>query len=154
MKKIILILTVLTVLLFTGCDDMLEVFYPEFADDYNSTNNILGVEYYYTVNDIITNNTFNSLKPLMMELYNNGETPEFDIPVASIEVWGEYSYYFEFFVPQGSYDVWIWQDTNESGQFDSGDFVLDDDINGVVPNYYFSGGDEYMSIYRDTWTNY
>ncbi len=151
MKKIILILTVLTVLLFTGCDDMLEVFYPEFADDFNGTNNVVAVEYYYNATDML-NNGYNTLEPLKMELYVSGEDPVSSYPVASIDVWGEYSYYFEFFVPQGDYDVWIWQDSDISGTLNTDDFVLYDNIYGTTPGYSFMGGDEYWYYYGWEWT--
>ncbi|MCF6335441.1 MAG: hypothetical protein L3J12_06845 [Spirochaetales bacterium] len=152
MKKIILILTVLAVLLFSGCDDMLEVFYPEFADNFNGTNNIIAVEYYYNATDMLANG-YNTLEPLKIEIYKSGETPSNSTPFDYIEVWGEYSYYYEFFVPQGDYDVWIWQDSDVTPNgYDSGDFILNDNINGITPTYSFVGGDEYWYYYGWEWT--
>lgn len=153
MKKIIFILIILAVLLFSGCDAMLEVFYPEFAEDFNGTNNLFAVEYYYDANDMLTNG-YNTLRPLKVELYHTGEIPGANTPVKTIEVWGEYSYYYEFFVPTGNYDVWIWQDSDPTPNgLDTGDFVLLADIT-TPPNHNFTGGEEYWYYFGATWTQY
>ena len=153
MKKIIFVLVILAVLLFSGCDAMLEVFYPEFADDFSETNNLFAVEYYYSQDDM-SNYLFNTSKPLKIELYKHGETPEADEPFDSIEVLGEYSYYYEFFVPAGYYDVWIWQDSDITNNgLDFGDFILEAD-KIAAPCYEFLDGEESWYYYGSNWSNW
>ena len=153
MKKIFFILIILAVLLLSGCDAMLEAFYPEFADNFDGSNNVFAVEYNYTADDMLTNG-YQIGTPLKVELYRTGETPNgTNQPIASIEVYDEYSYYYEFFVPSGSYDVWIWQDNYNNGVLGAGDFVLSPDINAIPPNYNFTGSEEYWYYYGSLWDN-
>lgn len=151
MKKIIFILIILAVLLFSGCDAMLEVFYPEFADDFNGTNNIFAVELYLTAADIFAYGYMGHL-PLRVELYNNGFDPSSPAQkIDGIEVYAEYSFYYEFFITTGHYDLWIWQDLDANG-FDAGDFVQQ--VTVPPPNYNFLGTDEFYYDYVSTWKNF
>ena len=81
MKKITLTIIILMVLLlFSGCDAMLEFFYPEYADD-NAVNITISI----TTTDI-TDYTYDTNIPLYVELYIAGESPAAHTPVRSIEV--------------------------------------------------------------------
>ena len=150
MKKIIFILVIFAVLLFSGCDAMLEVFYPEFG-----AKNVLAVEYYYSSQDMIDNGYIIG-NPLKIELYSPGDSPDgSSTPVRSVEIFDEASYYHEFFVPAGSYDIWIWQDNDDDGNLQNGNgFVLSPDINTTPPNYNFSGDEEYRYYYGSTWDEF
>lgn len=153
-KTIFLVLAAAALLLFSGCDAMLEAFYPEYADNYDN-NNVLTVEYdlnSLTAQEIINLDLNN--KPIKVELYISGQTPTADTPVDSIEVYGKASYWFDFYVPAGSYDIWIWQDSAGAVGLDNGDFVLQDDKT-AVPSFFFSGtSGQYEYYYGDQWTAY
>jgi len=160
-KTIFLALIAAVLLLLSGCDAMLEAFYPEYADNYDNYN-VLTVEYdlnKLTTQDILDLN-LDLNKPIKVEIYHSGDTPVADpgieSPVDSIEVSGEASYWFDFYLPAGSYDVWIWQDSDTSGSLDSGDFVLLDDTNpGTVPNFVFNDSTgQYEYYYGDQWATY
>jgi len=134
MKKIIFILAILAVLLLSGCDAMLESFYPEFADGNTITINI-------TITDQNKIDfSYDQNIPLFVELYTSGETPEADTPFRSVELFNEFNTTNTFFVPEGSYDIWIWQDDNQDGKITGslGEFVLAAN-NSTSPNIAFSG---------------
>ncbi len=155
MKKTILLMVISTaLLLLSGCDAMLEVFYPEYKDNYDG-NNILTVEYSLnnlTAQEIIDLDLNNN--PLKVELYQEGNTPVSDQPVHTIEVFGEASYWYDFSVSSGSFDVWIWQDSDKNGSLESGDFILNE---GSVYSHTFSFSNisgEYKYFYGDDWSYY
>lgn len=157
MKKIILILVILAVLLFSGCDGMLEVFYPELTDEilenYSEENNFLTIE--YLIDSATLSTLYDSSIPVKMEIYLNNESPNSgNIPFRTISIYGEYWYKHEFFVPAGNYDIWIWQDGNGDGGIDNGDFVLWYNRWAEPPNYYFSSSGEKDSYYAWEWASW
>ncbi|MCK5201760.1 MAG: hypothetical protein KAR21_25580 [Spirochaetales bacterium] len=126
MKKITLTIIIpVVLLLFSGCDAMLEFFYPEYADD-NAVNITISI----TTGDI-TDHNYDTTIPLLVELYVSGETPAADAPVRSVELYNKFDNYLcTLFVPAGTYDIWIWQDDNKNGIIDGVDdeFVLSADL--------------------------
>ncbi len=153
-KTIFLVLAAAALLLLSGCDAMLEAFYPEYAKNYDNYN-VLTVE--YDLNSLTAQQIINldlNNKPIKVELYLSGQTPTANVPVDFIEVYGEASYWYDFYVSDGSYDIWIWQDTNGSGKLDTGEFVLKDDTT-VIPKFFFSGtSGQYEYYYGDQWTTF
>ena len=150
MKKIILILVIFAVLLFSGCDAMLEVFYPEFADDFDG-NNVLWVDAYFSQFQIdILDNYPNN--PVRFEIYTDIQAPGSDNPVAytnvsvsaisSLTTIGK-----EFFLADGSYQIFIWQDNNGVG-LTGGD---NDVYLNPIQNVTLVGSDEYEYVYASTW---
>ena len=159
MKKTIFfaILTAAFILL-SGCDAMLEVFYPEYADNYDN-NNVLTVEYDLSklssqeIVDLDLNHN-----PIKVEIFIKGKSPVSDLPVASIDVYGEVSYWFDFYVTSGSYDVWIWQDGDGDGDgdgiLDNGEFVLKED-KSTPPNFtFYDDSGEYHYYCGDEWATF
>ena len=155
MKKTIFILILAAAfILLSGCDAMLEVFYPEYADNYDN-NNVLTVEYNLDTlssQEIVDLNLNDN--PIKVEIFNMGESPVSDLPVASIDVYGEVSYWFDFYVTSGSYDVWIWQDGNGNENWDTGEFVLEADTTDPPSFTFNDDSGDYNYYYGDTWTNY
>ncbi|MDA3937996.1 MAG: hypothetical protein PF693_01625 [Spirochaetia bacterium] len=148
MKKIFFILIILAVLLFSGCDAMLEVFYPEYADD-----NVVNITISITTGDI-SNFSYDTNDPLLVELYAAGETPNLNSPFRSIEVYNKFDNYLcPLFVPEGSYDIWIWQDDNNDGNIDTGEFVLNSDI-ASPPNIIFTGTTGKETYPANNWNNF
>ena len=147
MKKITLKVIILAVLvLFSGCDAMLEFFYPEFADG-----NSVTIDISISSSDI-TDYSYDKNIPLFVELYTEGESPVNDVPFRTVELFNEFDTSTTLFVPEGSYDIWIWQDDNQNGKIDtlSGEFVLADD-KGSIPTLIFlstSGEEKYIA---NTW---
>jgi len=142
MKKIIFILAILAVLLLSGCDAMLESFYPEFADDNEVTINIS-----ITAGDISAFG-YNTNKPLYIELYTNGENPATNSPVRSIKIYNKFDYTAKLYVSEGTYDIYIWQDSNDSGNYNGGDFKLN-----AFPSITLTGTDDTASYNASNWTN-
>jgi len=149
MKKITLAIIILTfLLLFSGCDAMLEFFYPEYADD-NAVNITISI----TTTDI-TNYTYDTNIPLLVELYTPGETPVADVPLRSIELYNKFDNYLcTLFVSAGTYEIWIWQDDNQNGDIDGGEFVLLVDKT-TPPVVTFSGTTEKLLYLANSWNTF
>ena len=122
MKKITFTIIVLAVLLLlSGCDEMLEFFYPEYADD-----NQLTVYIDITTMDAVLY-SYSGIKPLNVEIYETGKTPGANLPVQKIELMNQFDHFrCDFLLSDGSYDIWIWQDSNNSGGLNAGDFILNE----------------------------
>lgn len=120
MKKIIFVIVILAVLLFSGCDAMLEVFYPEFADDFNDTNRIFDIS--YSLSAFHYGVLVGSGKPLQLKLVTNGN-PADAVPLFSPENFydpsGWWTYFFDTNV---DYDAWLWCDVNGDDILNGGDF--------------------------------
>jgi len=146
MKKITLIIIILTVLfIFSGCDAMLEFFYPEYADD-----NAVNITITITASDMGTN-SYDTDGSLLVELYTVGDSPVSDIPVRSVEVYNAFDNYLcSLYVPAGTYEIWLWQDKNQNGNIDSGEFVLDADTTSP-PGVTFSGTTGKESYSANSW---
>lgn len=104
-KRIILIaITVLTLALLSGCDAILEGFFPEFAD----TNSI---DVYVQINDT----------PVVVALIPYDDT---DNPMADkIEKQTWYSTGFNASfdgLPEGKYQIYVWYDQNSDGKANEG----------------------------------
>ena len=134
MKKIIFILVILAVLLLSGCDEMLEFFYPDFAEEFNG-NNVVDIE--YDIGDYLHGHLDSSEQPLMMSIYNNEEGPG-NTALGTINFYDKTGW-GTFDVDDGHYDIWIWNDANDNNTLDSGDFstIIEIDVN-------FEGTDGYM----------
>ena len=151
MKKIIFTVIILAVLLlFSGCDAMLEFFYPEFADG-----NSITIDISISSSDI-TDHSYDKNIPLYVELYTTGDSPDGDIPFRSIELFNEFDTSTTLFVPEGSYDIWIWQDDNQNGVISPGlgEFTLWDNANTNTPTITFlgtTGEDSYTANFWDTY---
>jgi hypothetical protein len=143
MKKIIFILIIIAVLLFSGCDAMLEFFYPDFAAENEVTVNVT-----ITISDITLYN-YNTTIPLYIELYKSGETPSANTPVRSILKYNEFGFSTTLFVPEGSYDLYIWQDSDLDGGYSITDFRLD----GAVPSKVLSGTEDNWIYNATSWTD-
>ena len=141
MKKMIFILVILAVLLLSGCDEMLEFFYPDFAEEFNG-NNVVDIE--YDIGDYLHGHLDSSEQPLMMSIYHDGQGPfGGDTALATIYFydrtgWGT------FYIDDGNYDIWIWNDADDSKALSSGDFntIIEIDVN-------FNGTDGYQYEYKD-----
>lgn len=160
MKKIIFILVILAVLLFSGCDAMLEVFYPELTDEildnFNENNNTLVINYSYNAYHM-NNYGYDTNIPLKLELYDRdeGDTPASgDKPVRSVKIFGKSVYSHEFHVPAGNYNIWIWQDKYDDGWVGSGDFAFSGNVTGSIPNHEFFGGEEKHVFSAYTWLTF
>ncbi len=152
MKKITFTVVILAfLLLFSGCDAMLEIFYPEFAEENNVTINIS-----ISASDILTLG-YSNTKPLLVELYTSGENPDIAsggiaTPIRSMPVFNEPEYTCYFFVPAGTYDIWIWQDTDGSGGLNSNDFILNaNDPSPGAPSITFTGSEGTESYTANSW---
>jgi len=148
MKKITLIIIILTVLfIFSGCDAMLEFFYPEYAEG-----NSVTIDISISSSDI-TDYTYDKNIPLYVELYTEGESPVNDVPFRTVELFNEFETSTTLFVPEGSYDIWIWQDDNQNKEIDSGsgEFVLADD-KGTIPTIIFSSTSGEETYVANSWT--
>ncbi len=147
MKKITMTIIILMVLLlFSGCDAMLEFFYPEYADD-NAVNITISI----TASDMVTN-SYDTGGSLLVELYATGESPVGDTPVRSVELYNAFDNYLcTLFVPSGTYKIWIWQDKNQDGNIDGGEFVLDADKT-TPPSITFSGTTEKFPYSANLWS--
>ena len=144
MKKIIFTVIILAVLLlFSGCDAMLEFFYPEFAE-----NNVVIIDIEVTLEDLLTNPGYSS-EPLRVEIYELGEYPIANIPLRSSLVYDDPNTQRSFFdIPEGSYEIWIWQDTNASGSLNTNDFMLSD---FYVPTFTLTGSDDEYNFLATEW---
>ena len=142
MKKTIFILAILTVLLFTGCDAMLEIFYPELTDS-NEVTIIISI----TTTDI-SNYGYNTNKPLYIELYKTGENPTSNTPVKSVKIYNQFDYTATISVSEGTFDVYIWQDSDDGGSYGGMDFTL-----STVPSKTLTGTDNSWSYTATSWTN-
>ncbi len=141
MKKIIFVLVILAVLLFSGCDAMLEVFYPEFADEY-SGNNIFDVD--YALSDFHYGVLVGSGQPLMISLYYSGDDPMTGDTALETVHFYDRAGLWTFFPDDQSYDVWIWCDVNNNDIVDTGDFRTTTPV-----NIDFIGTDGYGYEYKD-----
>ena len=149
MKKIIFILIILAVLLFSGCDAMLEVFYPEYADDNQITVYV----------DITTTEAvllgYSGDYPLNVEIYKTTEDPFNNSPIRKIELMNRFDHYrCDFLVSTGIYDLWIWQDTNNSGGLNGSDFILTANETGSTPTVIFSSSQGEEGYTATEWTTF
>ena len=151
MKKIIFVFVILAVLLFSGCDAMLEVFYPEFADDFEG-NNVLTVDMLFSpLAESILDATPNI--PLKVQVYYAVDTPGTNQPVVAKNVNVSVidpskTISLEFFLAAGTYQVFIWQDKGAAG-LTSGDFVQ---IDYLAPRQFtFTGTEGYNREPYGSW---
>lgn len=127
MKKIIFILVILAVLLFSGCDAMLEVFYPEFADDYNDTNKISDIS--YSLSPFHYGVLVGSGEPLQLKLVsNNGAVGDAAI-LPPINFYGQNGWWTYFFDTTVNYDAYFWCDVDGSSTLNSGDLYSTNPMN-------------------------
>ncbi len=141
MKKIIFVLVILAILLFSGCDEMLEVFYPEFADDYDG-NNVFDID--YKLGDFHYGVLVGSGQPLLISMYNVGDNPmDGDTAIETIHFYDKAGLW-TFFPDDKSYDVWIWCDVNNDDTVNAGDFRTTSPV-----NIDFEGSEGYDYEYVD-----
>ena len=131
MKKIIFILVILAVLLFSGCDAMLEVFYPELKEDFSDSNNIFDIE--YQIGDYHRGVMDTAGQPIMMSIYEQGFDPyNEDEPLDTIYFYDDYGLW-TFFVDNMNYDVWIWCNVDGSENLLGTPTVTTDDFITMDP---------------------
>ncbi len=133
MKKTVLITIILTaLLLLSGCDAMLEIFYPEFADNYDG-NLVLDIN--YTISDFHYGVLTGSDQPIKMIIYYPGDSPYSGADPAFFDyqenpkISYEQSDWFTSYLDLNSdYDIWLWCDHDDDGSVSSGDFITKNPI--------------------------